>query len=354
MSDVYLYDVFISYATVNEEIANKVVSLIERRGYKCFIAPRDIVSGKDYASEIIRGISNSLAVLLICSTASDKSGYVLREINSAVARNKTIIPLRIESFIPSEAMEFYLGPTQWLDAFPHVLDTHIDSVVRIIDGIKNTMIKAPETESIAVKYSEPTIIKLSEALNIGYDYKNITLKEIEISYLCVPTDKFEWTIDVDRDFNDWKDATCEYEEDTSALLVKDDQIIGYCDMYPLENSGYEEVISGKKIVTEDMIDLYSFGGEFNAYIAMLVIIPEYSTQNNYLKIFKWIRKHLIEWKEQDIIINNIGISVYNNMLEKFVIKLGFDFKCLNPINGKVYEIPCSKLLQNMDKNKLFN
>ena len=89
---VYQYDLFISYATNNKDIADYIVERIEKRGYRCFIAPRDIHTGAEYAVEIIRGISNSTAVLLVFSSESNKSHYVLREINSAVSRNKTIIP----------------------------------------------------------------------------------------------------------------------------------------------------------------------------------------------------------------------------------------------------------------------
>ena len=113
---VFKYDLFISYANENKGIADYIVEKLEKRGHKCFIAPRDIRIGAEYAVEIVTGISNSTAVLLVFSSKSDKSHYVLREINSAVSRNKPIIPLRIEDFLPSEAMEFYLGPTHWLDA----------------------------------------------------------------------------------------------------------------------------------------------------------------------------------------------------------------------------------------------
>lgn len=351
MKDIYLYDLFISYATVNEEIANKVVSLIEKRGYKCFIAPRNIDTGKEYASEIIRGISNSLAVMLICSTASDKSGYVLREINSAVARNKTIIPLRIESFIPSEAMEFYLGPTQWLDAFPQLLDTHIDAVTQIVDGMKRSMEKEKSEDGDGVRYKEPTLIRISEACDIGYTYRKITMKEIELDYLCIPRDKFVMNDEIEGTFEDWESAASEYEEDTSVLLVRQDEIIGYCDLYPLEEAAYADVISGKCIVRDSMIELYSLGGEFDAYIAMIAIAPDYATQNQYLTFFKWIKRHLAEWKEKDITIRNIGISVYSSLLEKFVTKLGFSYVGLNPAKGKIYETSCESLLARLEKVK---
>ncbi len=62
---LFKYDLFISYASENKDIADYIVDKIEKRGYKCFIAPRDIRTGSEYAVEIIRGISNSTAVLLV-------------------------------------------------------------------------------------------------------------------------------------------------------------------------------------------------------------------------------------------------------------------------------------------------
>ena len=64
-------DLFISYASENKDIADYIVDKIEKRGYKCFIAPRNIRTGSEYAVEIIRGISNSTAVLLVFSSKSE-------------------------------------------------------------------------------------------------------------------------------------------------------------------------------------------------------------------------------------------------------------------------------------------
>lgn len=64
-SMLFKYDLFISYASENKDIADYIVDKIEKRGYKCFIAPRDIRTGSEYAVEIIREISNSTAVLLV-------------------------------------------------------------------------------------------------------------------------------------------------------------------------------------------------------------------------------------------------------------------------------------------------
>lgn len=88
------------------------------------------------------------------------------------------------------------------------------------------------------------------------------------------------------------------------------------------------------------------GGTFDIYIAMIGIAPENANQNNYLMIFDWIFNHIVEWREDDIQVDRIGISVYSDTLEKFIIRFGFEFKGLNPAKGKIYETTLSNLKNN--------
>lgn len=342
MNNLYKYDMFISYATKNTDIAQYVVEKIERRGKRCFIAPRDINSGADYASEIIRGISNSLAVLLIFSSESDKSAYVLREINSAVSRNKTIIPLRIENFLPSEALEFYLGPTHWLDAFPQVLDTHLDSILSILKGLSA---QSEEPSAKEVVFPGMQTVGISDLLAAGWTKKQITLREIELDYLCVPSDRYNMNDVTEGVLEDWIDSVQE-SADTSCALVRDDQIIGYCDFYPVERQDFELLRTGSAMIKADMIALYAFGGRFDAYIAMVAVEPDHASQDAYLRMFDWIFARLDKWNEEGISIDRIGISVYQPLLEKFSKALGFEYAGINPAGGKIYETTMEKLSEN--------
>ena len=55
--------VFISHSSRDAESAEKVCGLLENAGHTCFIAPRDIPSGREYAQEIMLGVERSQAVL---------------------------------------------------------------------------------------------------------------------------------------------------------------------------------------------------------------------------------------------------------------------------------------------------
>lgn len=337
MTKLFQYDLFISYSTVDAEIATYVCSKLESKGLKCFIAPRDITLGKEYAGEIIRGVSNSSAVLLIFSSTSDKSGYVLREINSAVSRNKTIIPLRIENFLPSEAMEFYLGPTQWLDAFPKVLDTHIDSVISMVKNVESSLSLAegkPEATKEII-YKTKTIISLEKVLELGYTYNQICMRELELDYLSVPQNKFIMDDTIEGTVDDWAE-TIKNDADKTCFLVDKDQIVGYSDAYLLNDGAFDELANGTKIIRDEMLAFYLFGGEFDVYLPLFSFEPNYINENNCILFLKWTLNKFMSWENQGIKIKRVGASSYSTITDRIFFALGFKHVADNPANGKVF------------------
>ena len=52
------------------------------------------------------------------------------------------------------------------------------------------------------------------------------------------------------------------------------------------------------------------------------IIPDEAVPSNFMILFDWMFKHIIELRDSDIHVNRIGISVYSKTLEKYVIKYG--------------------------------
>lgn len=57
--------IFISHSSRDAEFADSVCRLLEGSGHNCFIAPRDIRPGREYAEEIIDGITGADIMLLV-------------------------------------------------------------------------------------------------------------------------------------------------------------------------------------------------------------------------------------------------------------------------------------------------
>lgn len=126
--------VFISYATADQERAFEICRHLEALGHTCWIAPRDIRSGHDYGEEIIRGIERSRCLVLVLSSAANESIYVKREVERAVAKAKTVFPVRVEDVLPSPALELHLASLHYLDAWKGALSDHITALARHLSG----------------------------------------------------------------------------------------------------------------------------------------------------------------------------------------------------------------------------
>lgn len=109
--------IFVSYASANKDAADTIVASLEAAGLSCWIAPRNITPGEIYARAIINAIQNSSVFVLVFTKESDESEQVLKEVDRAVNAKIPLLPFRIEDRAPSDAMEYYLCNTHWLDAF---------------------------------------------------------------------------------------------------------------------------------------------------------------------------------------------------------------------------------------------
>lgn len=126
------HDVFISYSSLDKQIADAICSKLENGKIRCWIAPRDILPGDTYGSAIINGINDCNIVIIVFSSNSDSSVHVNNEIEIAVSKGKIIIPFRIENIKPSGDMELFLGRRHWLDAMTPPLESHIDKLTDTI------------------------------------------------------------------------------------------------------------------------------------------------------------------------------------------------------------------------------
>lgn len=126
------YDVFISHSSKDKQTADAVCHYLEQNGIRCWIAPRDILPGGDWAESIVEAIRESRLMLLIFSSNANDSHQINREVNLAADENIPIVPFRIENVQPSTKLRYYLGTPHWLDALTPPLEKHLDQLVKSI------------------------------------------------------------------------------------------------------------------------------------------------------------------------------------------------------------------------------
>jgi len=118
--------VFISYSSKDQDVADAILKALESQGITCWIASRDIPSGVDYAQSILEAIAGSKVIVVLFSSHSNISVHVMREVERAIYYNTPIIPFKIENISPTQSMEYYLATVQWLNATQAPVQNHFN------------------------------------------------------------------------------------------------------------------------------------------------------------------------------------------------------------------------------------
>ena len=120
------HDVFISYSSKDKTVADAVTAKLEALGVRCWVAPRDILPGRDWGEAIIDGIEESKVMVLVFSQHANESVQIKREVERSVNKGHPIIPFRIEDVQPTKSLEYFISSQHWLDALTPDLEGHLD------------------------------------------------------------------------------------------------------------------------------------------------------------------------------------------------------------------------------------
>ncbi|MGI9415216.1 MAG: TIR domain-containing protein [Hyphomicrobiales bacterium] len=127
---------FISHSATDHEAAAMLCAALEARGLKCWIAPRDIPAGGDYAEAIISAIGASDAMVVLFSERANGSQHIRREVERALNYEKRICPVTIDNARLTGALDYFLATLQWTDASAAPLD---QAIARAADQLHATL-----------------------------------------------------------------------------------------------------------------------------------------------------------------------------------------------------------------------
>jgi TolB-like protein/Flp pilus assembly protein TadD len=130
--------IFISYASQDLVAANKVCAALEAAGWPCWIAPRDVRPGEPYAAAIVEAINACRLLILILTKNAVDSRHVLREIERASSKNRTVLSVRLESCELPPELEYFLSANQWLDASGGTLESVLPPLIESVRGSART------------------------------------------------------------------------------------------------------------------------------------------------------------------------------------------------------------------------
>lgn len=102
------YDVFISYSRRNRQIVYQIAHYLIDNGISVWIDKDGIESGDAFKSVIVSAIERSSIFLFFSSEASNNSEWTIKEVNTAIYKKKTIIPIKLDNTEYSSSLPFDL------------------------------------------------------------------------------------------------------------------------------------------------------------------------------------------------------------------------------------------------------
>lgn len=143
-------EVFISHSSIDKKTADMICSALESSGIGCWIAPRDIPYGNDWAGEIADAIEASKLFLFVLSKNSNTSRQCPKEIAVADQAGVPIICINTENVELSAALKYHLSSSHMM-----FLDTaRIDSQLKgLISSVKDRL--CPGEEAIEQPQPQP-------------------------------------------------------------------------------------------------------------------------------------------------------------------------------------------------------
>ena len=133
------HDVFISYAHHDKAVADAVCAKLEQHLLRCWIAPRDVAPGAEWAGSIIHAINDTLVMVLVFSSKANESQQIRREVERAVNKGVIIVPFRIEDVVPTGSLEYFMSNVHRLDALTPPLEKHVRNLADVVKAMLERM-----------------------------------------------------------------------------------------------------------------------------------------------------------------------------------------------------------------------
>ncbi len=129
--------IFISYSSKDQDIAETICRALESRALTCWISCRDVHPGENFQEAIVQALRTARVMVLVFTSNANNSDEIKKELVLAGRHRVTVVPVRVEDVVPTDAFSYELATRQWIDLFKNWereierLATRIGDILRI-------------------------------------------------------------------------------------------------------------------------------------------------------------------------------------------------------------------------------
>ena len=132
-------EVFISYSSQNQDVADMLVNIAKNNSVNCWIASSNIEAGS-YAKQIVQGIKEARVFVVIVSESAMLSPHVKNELDIATSRIKDgliIMPFKIDAAELDDECRYYLGRHEFFMGEKPPIEERVAQFVKKIKKVLN-------------------------------------------------------------------------------------------------------------------------------------------------------------------------------------------------------------------------
>jgi adenylate cyclase len=164
--------VFISYASQDVAVAEKLCAVLEGANLPCWIAPRNVRAGESYAAAIVGAINSCRMLVLVLSKNAIASGHVLREVERASSKMRPVLSVRMDATELPPELEYFVSANHWLDATAGPIEQILPALVEAVRGGHARPVPYPTppaaTGTTAFRWRLGAAALVAAVLGVGY------------------------------------------------------------------------------------------------------------------------------------------------------------------------------------------
>ncbi len=156
-------DVFISYNSPKQEVAEAIVKYLESNGVSCFIDFRDMPGGESYGGALVRAVKDcNMQLFIFSEAANENTKNILAELEIAHKKEMPRLTISLDDCEPVDDIDFYISSRHNVKCYPDPIDTYLPL---ILSNIKNLLPEKPPVLEEKEEEVVPTTV-------FRYDPKN--------------------------------------------------------------------------------------------------------------------------------------------------------------------------------------
>jgi len=129
-------DVFISYAREDRAAADEICRILARLGVSYWVDREQLRPGRIFHADIAAAIKACRVLMLLCSAASYRKDYVIREVLAAFDEHKELLPVRLEQVHPPpDELLIAIGSLQRVELFGSDWGRREDLLLNAVRGL---------------------------------------------------------------------------------------------------------------------------------------------------------------------------------------------------------------------------